>query len=177
MNNVEEILDDIIRREGGFVNHPADRGGATKFGITEGTLEVYYGRAVTVDDVKNLSEEQAREIYTRQYYVNPRFDTLDEEIQPIVVDTGVLFGPRRAVIFLQSIVNQAGFGPIDEDGILGPDTRGRVNDAVKEMGLYFINAIVEERINYHKMRVAQHPSQQVFLKGWINRAEEFRVAV
>lgn len=174
---VDEILDDIIRKEGGYVNNPADGGGPTNMGITIGTLSEYYGRKVSIQEVKALTVDQAKEIYTRRYFFGPRFDSLPADVQPIATDTGVLFGPRAAVQFMQKIVNEAGFGPIDQDGILGPNTRNAIERAYNAMGPFFINAIVEERITFHQMRVQERPDQGIFLQGWINRAETFRIPV
>lgn len=174
---VDEILDDIIRKEGGFVNHPKDYGGATNMGITQATLSQYYGRRASVDEVRSITVSQAKEIYERRYYADPRLDILPKALQPIAVDTAVLFGPRKAIMFLQSIVNQAGFGPVDEDGVMGPNTRNAIEQAYAEMKGYLINAVVEERIDFHRNRVAEDPSQNVFLQGWINRAESFRTRV
>lgn len=175
--SIDEILDTVINNEGGFVNNPSDAGGPTKYGITQATLSNYLGRDATIDDIKNLSIDDAKEIYQRKYYTEPRFDTLPVDLQPVVVDTGVLYGTRRAVIFIQTVINEAGFGPIDVDGTLGPQTRAAVTKAFNEMQGYFINAIVDERINRAQQIVANNPSQQVFLKGWTNRAESFRVPV
>lgn len=172
---VDEILDDIIRKEGGFVNHPRDPGGATNMGITIGTLSQYYGRKASIDEVRNLTVDTAKEIYTREYFMKPMFHTLPELVQPIAVDTGVLFGPKRSVMFMQSVCNQAGFGPIAEDGILGPNTRNAIVNAVNAMDVFFVNAMVEERILAHKLRVQQVPDQEIFLQGWISRAESFRM--
>ena len=174
---VDEILNEVISKEGGYVNHKNDYGGPTNMGITQDTLSRYYGRRATIDEVRNLSVDQAKEIYERQYYSNPRLDMLPTAIQPIAVDTAVLFGPRKAIMFLQSIVNQAGFGPVNEDGIMGPNTKNAIDAAFQAMKNYFINAVVEERIDFHRNRVAQDPSQGVFLQGWINRAENFRQRV
>ncbi len=175
--NVDDILTDIIQKEGGFVSHPRDGGGPTCYGITIGTLSQYYGRKATIDEVKNLSIETAKEIYSREYYYKPMFHTIPELIQPIVVDTGVLFGPVRATKFMQSICNQANFGIISEDGVLGNLSRAAIANAVNAMDVFFINAMVEERILAHKIRVQERPDQEVFLAGWINRAESFRVQV
>ena len=65
MNTIEQILDDILRREGGYVNHPADRGGPTNFGITAQTLGSWrkLGRPATAAEVQALTEPEARAIY------------------------------------------------------------------------------------------------------------------
>jgi len=75
MNDIDAILDRIIRREGGYVNHPADRGGATNFGITAQTLGNWrkLGRPATVAEVMALTETEARAIYRQQYIAGPGF--------------------------------------------------------------------------------------------------------
>jgi lysozyme family protein len=173
--NVSDIIDMIIRNEGGFVNHPNDRGGPTNMGITQHTLEKYLNRPVTITEMRNLEYETAYEIYERDYITGPRIDTLPLSVQPIVADSSVLYGPKRAIKFLQNIVNAAGFSLITVDGVLGPNTRKHVTLAYNEMGPFFINAYVEERIMFCERIVANNPSQSVFLKGWINRANKFRV--
>jgi len=72
---VESLIDDIIRREGGFVNHPADRGGPTKYGITAKTLGNWrqLGWLATSDEVATLTESEAREIYRHRYILAPGF--------------------------------------------------------------------------------------------------------
>src|SRR5690606_13690489 len=69
MNAIDTILDEIIRREGGYVNHPADRGGPTNFGITAQTLGSWrkLGRPATAAEVQALKEPEARAIYRQQY--------------------------------------------------------------------------------------------------------------
>ena len=172
---VEEIIKGIIHREGGYINHPNDRGGPTKYGITQRTLSRYYGYNASIEDVKNLDKSVAYDIYERDYYRAPGIDKIPEQLQSIVTDASVLYGPRRAIKFLQNIVNEAAFGPIAVDGALGPNTKKTANIAYEEMGPYFVNAYVEERIMFCERIVANNPSQAVFLKGWTNRANKFRV--
>lgn len=124
-----------------------------------------------------MTKETAYEIYEIDYYLGPRLNTIPEAVQPIVTDASVLYGPKRAIIFLQNIVNEAGFGPISTDGVLGPNTRAKVSEAYNKMKEWFINAYVEERIMFCERIVANNPSQSVFLKGWKNRANEFRIEV
>lgn len=177
MKTVDSLIGDILRREGGFVNHPADRGGPTKHGITQRTLSEWLGRTASVEDVKTLEEDTAREIYERNYYRAPRLDTLPERIRPLVFDCSVNHGPRRAVMFVQNVVNEAGFGPVDVDGTLGPQTRRVTENADAEMGPFLVNALVDERKAFYASLIANDPSQAVFERGWMARAEEFRVEV
>ncbi len=171
--SVEAMIDDIIRREGGFVDHPADRGGPTNFGITQKTLSRYLGRKVTRDDVRRLSRELAAEIYRRAYYLEPRIDTLPKSIRAFLFDSAVNHGPRRAIRFLQQVCNAAGFGPLTVDGLLGPATRRRAVAGEREMGPWLLAALAEERRMFYRLIVERDPSQRVFFKGWMNRLAEF----
>jgi lysozyme family protein len=178
MHSVQEMIDDILRREGGYVDHPADRGGPTKYGITQRTLSVYIGRAALASEVQALSEAVAREIYERNYYIAPRIDRLPETIQPFIFDCAVNHGPRRAVKFVQSVCNQAGYTPLlSVDGAMGPKTKKAAEWAEGDMGPYFLPALLEERRNFYRLIVAQRPSQEVFLAGWMNRVDEFEMEV
>lgn len=174
MQSVREMIDNILRREGGYVDHPDDRGGATNYGITIGTLSRYLGRAALKSDVRNLSEDVARDIYERNYFEGPRIHRLPEAIQPFIFDCAVNHGPRRAIKFVQSVVNQTGYQPrLSEDGAMGPNTRKGAEWAQAQMGDLFLSALLEERRNFYHTIVATRPSQEVFLKGWLNRVKEF----
>ena len=114
----DQIIDDLIEREGGYVHDPADRGGPTKHGITQRALRAWRGHAVTADDVRHLTEEEARAIYHRRYVSEPGFTTLPDPLRAQVVDDGVMSGPRQAVRDLQRAI-----GCVQVDGVLGPKTR------------------------------------------------------
>lgn len=171
--SIEAMIDDVIRREGGFADHPADRGGPTNFGITRKTLARYLDREVTRADVRKLSRSLAAEIYRRAYYLEPRIDTLPSSIQAFLFDSGVNHGPRRAVRFLQQVCNAAGFGRLSVDGLLGPATRRQAIKAERVMGPWLLAALAEERRMFYRLIVERDPSQQVFFKGWMNRLAEF----
>jgi lysozyme family protein len=172
---IDDMVADILRREGGFVHHPADRGGPTNFGITQRTLSAYLGRAATVEEVRHLSAELAAEIYRRDYFLAPRLDGLPERVQPFVFDSAVNHGPRRAVRLVQQVCATAGFGPVAVDGVCGPQTRRVVAEAEAAMGDWLLAALVEERRNLYRRIVASDPSQRVFLDGWMNRIAEFDI--
>jgi len=174
--SVDELLDEVIAREGGFVHHPADRGGPTRFGITQATLSEWLGRSTTVDEVRTLEEETAREIYVALYLAGPRVGTLPPEIVPHVFDMAVNHGPRRAVRMLQEVLGLAGWR-VDVDGVIGPQTRKAAFEAQADMGPFFTNAIADQRANFYRCLVAADSSQRVFLRGWLNRAEAFKVPV
>jgi lysozyme family protein len=172
---VEQMIDDVIRREGGFVNHPQDRGGPTNFGITQEALSRYLGRPASIDDVRRLSRMRAREIYRRDYFERPRIDQLPQRIQPFVFDAAVNHGPGRAIRFVQQVCDAAGFGPLTLDGQCGPRTRQAAAAADRAMGDWLLAALVEERRNFYLALVERDPGQRVFLRGWLNRLAEFDV--
>lgn len=173
-DSVESLLDEVIAREGGYVHHPADRGGPTKYGITQRTLSEWLGRPATVDEVRRLDEEAAREIYVARYLAGPRIDTLPSEIVGQVFDMAVNHGPRRAVRLLQEVLNLAGWR-VNIDGVIGPETRRSAFEAEAAMGPFLANALADQRANFYRRIVAGDPSQRVFLDGWLARADAFRV--
>jgi len=171
--SVESMINDIIRREGGFVDHPADRGGPTNYGVTHKTLARYLGREITREDVRNLSRELAAEIYRRAYYLEPRIDALPAGMRAFLFDSAVNHGARRAIKFLQQVLNGAGFGPLGVDGLAGPKTRRRAKEADDAMGPWLFAALAEERRMFYRLIVERDPSQRVFFNGWMKRVAEF----
>ena len=166
--NVEHMVNDILRREGGYVNHPSDRGGATNFGITIKTLSgILWLRQQLRKTYKICLDDVAREIYLRNYYYAPGINRLPGAIQPFIFDCAVNHGPRRAIKFLQSVCNQAGYQPrLSEDGAIGPNSLAGINWAQQEMGSVFLQALVEERRNFYYTIVEARPSQEVVFK-WL----------
>ena len=173
--SVERMIDDVIRREGGYVDHPRDRGGPTNFGITQSTLSRHIGRPASADDVRRLTRAVAADIYRRDYYEAPRIDGLPRRIQAFVFDAAVNHGPGRAIRFVQQVCTADGFGPLAVEGQCGPHTRRAAIEADRVMGEWFLAALVEERRNFYLALVERDPGQQVFLNGWLNRLAEFDV--
>jgi len=170
---IDEMINEVLRKEGGFVNHPADRGGPTKFGITQATLSRFLEKAATVDDVRLLDIETARDIYELRYYHQPRIDKLPEAIQPFVFDCAVNHGPRRAIQFVQTVCNEAKLGPLAVDGFMGPKTKAVADACYAAMQGWLLLALIQERKMFYLTIVANDESQKVFLKGWLARANSF----
>lgn len=176
--SVDTMIADIIRREGGFNDVAGDKGGATNQGVS-----LRYAKGVGLDldgdgdtdkdDIRLVTPEIAASLYREDFFVGPRIDRLPEEIQPQLFDCAVNHGPPRAIMFMQGVLNQAGFGPVDEDGVCGPQTRRVADQAQTEMGALLNNAIMYERIAFYEAIVANNPSQGKFIKGWLKRAREF----
>ena len=171
--DVSKLIDDVLSKEGGFVNHPADKGGPTNFGITQATLSKYLEKVVTVEEVRALDVETARHIYELRYYRAPKIDRLPEALQHFAFDCAVNHGPRRAIKFIQEVCNDAGYGPLVVDGLMGPKTRVQAGACLEELGDWMMVALVEERQMFYANIVANNPDQSVFLVGWLNRARSF----
>lgn len=154
----------ILEREGSYVNHPADRGGPTNHGITQGALTAYLGRAATIADVRDLTIETAANIYVKNYWVKPGFDRLiiPPSTQELLFDMSVNHGPDNATKMLQRAV-----GALD-DGDIGPKTRAAI------AGTENITArLIAERVSFYGRIITNHPDQAPFAAGWANRSAEF----
>lgn len=115
----------VLQHEGGLVDHPADPGGLTNFGISQ--------RAYPHLDVRALTREQAADIYRRDYWDRLRLDELPGPVALAVMDAAVNSGPDRSARLLQEAVNLFAPGLLAVDGSLGPKTRAAVGqlDAVE----------------------------------------------
>jgi lysozyme family protein len=165
MMNVDHVIDDIIRREGGFSDRKADRGGPTKYGITQATLAAWRGRPVTPKDVEALTVDEARRIYRTLYIEKPGFASLPEPLRGLVVDTAVHSGVKTAVRLLQLAL-----GGLLMDGVLGPVTMAAVQDANPS---WLYRKMLAERIRYLGEVIKVRPANAEFAKGWMARIAEF----
>lgn len=176
--SVDAMIDDVLRREGGFVDHPADRGGPTNMGITQETLGRHLKWISTVAEVRHMDENVARAIYRRNYYEQPIINKLPAVIQPFVFDSAVNHGPRRAIRFVQRVCNDAGFGPLVMDGVIGPETCAAAAQASLGMGKgVMLQALVKERRELYRRICQRDASQRVFIDGWMARLAEFEEVV
>lgn len=172
---IDALLEELIAREGGYVDNPADRGGATNFGITEGVARAN-GFA---GDMRQLPRETASSIYRRIYWSRPKFDLVAVRA-PLVAaelfDTGVNMGPAVAATFLQRMLtalNRCGsdYADLRPDGRIGPATLGALDKFLGLRGpagetalLHALDALQGERY----VRLAErNPSQEKFLYGWL----------
>jgi lysozyme family protein len=160
-----QIIDDLLVREGGFVDHPDDKGGPTNFGITQATLAEWRSRPVTVDDVRNLTVGEAREIYGQLYIMGPGFlAIIDSQVRGLAVDCAVNHGPKRAVQLLQEAAR------VFTDGVLGPATEAAINRMTPSV-LY--RRMCAARVRLYGTIITKDPSQAVFAAGWANRVATF----
>lgn len=161
---LDQMLTSIIKREGGFVDHPADKGGVTNHGVTQATLAEWRGTLVTASDVKALTENEARSIFAKRYFKDPGFDRLPgEELQAVLLDCAVNHGPRQAIRMLQAAIG------VTEDGVLGSETLGAIPlTDNRRIALH----VLAHRVRFYGRIISRDPSQAVFAAGWTNRAAE-----
>jgi lysozyme family protein len=160
-----EIIDGILVREGGFVDHSADKGGPTKYGITQATLADWRGKPVSAEDVRTLTENEAREIYREAYITRPGFLGIENgAIRALAVDCAVNHGVKRAVQLLQEAAH------VFTDGVFGPNTRDAVNRMTAAV-LY--RRLCAARVRLYGQIITKNPTQAVFAAGWANRVAEF----
>ncbi|MGO4525578.1 glycoside hydrolase family 108 protein [Microvirga sp. 2MCAF35] len=119
----EQAVEQVLKHEGGFVQHPRDPGGATKFGITRETLSRAKKRSVSVNHVRRLSRREAISIYRQLYWDAVRADELPLGLDLAVFDLAVNSGPARAVKMLQAVLG------VEADGIVGPVTLRAAREA------------------------------------------------
>jgi len=146
----------ILRHEGGYVNDPNDAGGETNFGISK--------RAFPDLDIKNLTEDQAIQIYCYNYWVPIMGDLIvSNELALQVFDMGVNAGTGAAAKLLQNIVGT------EPDGEIGPVTLKAVDRYQSVAGL--VGEYKFQRAKYYCRIVSKNHTQARFLWGWIKRIE------
>lgn len=183
MKSVQEIAKEIVAREGGYVNDPDDPGGATKHGVTLGTmqrlgLDLTGDGKITAGDVRALTRERAEQIFVEHYYHRPRIADLPACVQPSVFDMYVNAG-ANAVRILQRLLAEMGHD-IADDGGIGPRTIAAAAAAEAAAPALFADAYGIARRNYYYALGDARPASRKFARrrdggkgGWITRAEEF----
>lgn len=175
--NIDDMIEEVLKKEGGYVNHKLDKGGATNLGITQDTLSNYIKRRASIQEVKSLTREMAARIYKENYYFAHKIDKLPEIIQPILFDVSVNSGGSRAVKMLQQILFDLNYPIGLADGVIGAKTVKYSKEWVDTVGSHAINTIVEYRKKFYRKIIDANPSQVAFEKGWMARANSFIVKV
>lgn len=156
----------MLQSEGGYVNHPADRGGATNRGVTQLTYDTYRRiHGLPIQDVRQLTEEEVQAIYSKGYWQTTSCDHLPWPVNLVVFDCAVNSGPLRAAKMLQQELG------VVADGAIGPKTLAAVA-AVDPIQL--ATRYLDRRDEFYGAIVKGNPSQSVFLKGWLNRTSRLR---
>lgn len=154
------IVEYTLKKEGGYVDDNVDKGGETNFGISKASHPNV--------NVKNLTKEEAIEIYRKKYWDSTNIDKIhDQRIAQKLFDMSVLMGQKQAVILLQRALLASGRDVLI-DGDLGRITVRKTNECKNREGLLW--CFIGEIANYFRDVVQYDPSQKRFLDGWNNRA-------
>ena len=140
----------ILVHEGGYVDHPSDPGGRTNYGISQ--------RAYPDLNIKELTRDDAIEIYRRDYWVRCQCDKMPGGIALSVFDFAVNAGVTRAIRTLQYVLGVA------VDGVIGPKTLAAAQDA----GAEEVYAYADQRMLFYKGLT----TFSTFGRGWTRRTEE-----
>jgi lysozyme family protein len=182
--DIDALIEALLDREGGYVNHPNDRGGATNYGITEAVARAHgYAGAM-----RALPRAEAAAIYKRLYWLRPRFDAVAKRSPAVaseLFDTGVNMGPAVAATFLQRALSalnrdRKDYADLVPDGRIGEATLAALDTFMKIRGkpggeavlLRALDALQGERY----IRLAERrPANEAFLYGWLaNRVGDAR---
>lgn len=176
-----EIIRNLIKVEGGYVNDPNDPGGETKYGITVAVARAHGYQGKMID----LTEQQAFDIYYADYVTGPRFDqvfnTGCEKLAAELIDTGVNMGPSVAAKFLQrwlTALNNEGklYPDLTPDGMIGPRTISALKSLMSVRGPATVDTVLTSACN--SLQAARYldlaeskSTNETFLWGWLtNRA-------
>jgi lysozyme family protein len=171
MAKFEDFAGKLLRLEGGYVNHPLDKGGPTKYGVI---LSVWQEHGhdkdgdgdIDADDIKLLSEADAKYIAKKIFWDYFQADfILNESVAEFIVDWGYNSGRKTVAKIVQRLVN------VVDDGIVGPQTLTAINCANQEK---LFEKLKIERTVFLNNIIKRRPDQIVFYKGWMNRVNSFK---
>ncbi len=172
---IDRLINDVLKREGGYSNHPHDMGGETNWGITIGTARQhgYDG------PMRSMPKSEAHSIYKRIYWLKPQFDriaALAPKVAEEMFDTGVNMGVGTAISFTQRALNalnrqERDYKDLQIDRVIGPATLAALRGYLHKRGakgeivlLRAIEALQGERY----IRLAEKRStNESFLYGWL----------
>lgn len=156
MASFDQAIGTVLAHEGGYTFNPADPGGETNFGISK--------HAYPNLDIKDLTEDQAKEIYRRDYW---RYDGIqNQDVATKVFDLAVNLGPPTAHRLLQMALHTLG-QDVTVDGVFGPQTLSATNRVDPARLLQELRA--QAAVRYADI-VLGNRAERTFLLGWMRRA-------
>ena len=166
MADYTKLIPKIKMWEGGFSNHPNDKGGATNSGVTIATYRSVFGKNKTVQDLKNMSEEEWNYIFKTRYWDKWKADEIENQsIAEFLVDWTWCSGVY-GIKYPQQVLGVAA------DGIVGKKTISAVNNYYDKKTLF--DKLWNRRKKHFDDIVRRNPSQRVFYKGWTRRLNSYK---
>ncbi len=153
-------VDLVLKKEGGLANDKADKGGLTKYGISQ--------RAYPNLNIRDLTLDDAKRIYFVDYWEPIQGDKIQSQaLANYALDMAVNHGVTQAIKLLQKGAK------VPVDGVLGPITLNKINTSPADT----LRSTVQHRIDFYNAIVKKNPSQAKFLKGWLARATDVQIDV
>jgi lysozyme family protein len=161
MDTFERAVLFVLKHEGGYVNDVNDPGGETNFGISK--------RAYPDLDIKNLTKEDAKAIYRRDYWDKIKGDKIGGELAFVLLDSAVNCGVKRTSIWLQMAIKSLSQTKINIDGKIGKNTLLALNGCERSK---VILQVISLRLKHYVSL-----GNKRFLGGWVNRVAELIISV
>lgn len=160
--NFNACLAEILKHEGGFVNHSRDPGGMTNLGVTKQTYEEWVGHPVSEQIMRKLTPQLVSPLYKVKFWDTMKCENLPKGLDLCVFDFGVNAGVRRSVRMLQRLLR------VEDDGIIGPATLAAVEARKAVIGSHALIAFfqAERRVYYRSL-----PHFHTFGRGWLRRVD------
>lgn len=163
--NFDRCLAEILKHEGGFVNHPRDPGGMTNLGVTKATYEAWIGHPVNEAIMRGLTVAHVRALYKARYWDAVKGDDLPMGVDLCIFDFAVNAGPKRAVRYLQLMTGAIG------DGVIGPNTLAQLQQYVRTHDkAHAVNRYQDLREAYYR----KLKTFDTFGRGWLRRVKLVR---
>ena len=166
MDRFAECLMFIVRPdvEGGFVDDPVDRGGATNKGITQRTYTLWLKQmGMPYASVRDIPDDHVAMIYHDQYWIAVQADYFQKPMDLVLFDSAVCHGPSRAIKLMQKALG------MQETGILAGDTLAAAQ--AENPNTLAIDTLTT-RCGFYEEIIARAPSQNRFREGWANRVQK-----
>ena len=160
--NWDKCFDLVIVNEGGYVDNPADPGGATNLGCTKAVWQEYVGYEVTKQDIKELTKEDVKPLYKKRYWDAIHGDALPSGLDYCIFDAAINSGVSRSSKWIQEIVG------VPADGAIGNNTMAAITQINP---VTMINEFSEKRLAF----LQSLKTWPMFGKGWGKRVEEVRI--
>ena len=174
-----DAINKVLQHEGGYVNHPADKGGPTNWGVTQGTYNAFMTAQTgkpyfsTIDEIRLMPIANALIIYKTMYWDKVRGDQIKRYSMALAIfdqaiNRGISAASKQAQRVLKNTFNHPN---MVEDGNIGPATVAALNTVDEKK---FLDSYLAESILAYNKIVQNNPSQVVFLNGWLKRVESLR---
>ncbi len=160
MADFDPAAEALKKDEGGYADVPGDRGGRTKYGISQAQYPDV--------DIKGLTWDQAKAIYKRDWWDKFGYGKIkDQALANKVLSMAVVMGPGRAHRLLQAAINVVSAAMLQIDGFLGPVSYHVINECDAGM---LLEAFKQQCVGRFEQIASADATQGKFLRGWVNRA-------